>query len=100
MTATPEATILLQWSSIKDQAIVGAIEIYGPAGAAESPDLAPTLVTDPAAAPVTAPVTEPVQAPEALTALVIPGAYAPVYAPVYGSTFLQVHSHLLSCFYF
>ncbi|CAL8462703.1 g2236 [Coccomyxa elongata] len=90
VTATADATILLQWFSIKDQAIVGAIEIYGPPGAIASPEL---VATDPTAAPVTAPVMapafEPVQAPEALTALAIPGAYSPVVAPVYGSTSLQ-----------
>ncbi|BDA50799.1 hypothetical protein COCOBI_17-0170 [Coccomyxa sp. Obi] len=87
VTATPEATILLQWFSIKDQAIVGAIEIHSPVGAAASPDQAAAPVT----APVIAPASEPAQAPQALTALAIPGAYAPVVAPVYGSTFLQAY---------
>lgn len=102
MTTTADATILLQWFSIKDQAIVGGIQIYGPPGAAASPEVAAAPVTDPTAATVTAPVTapafEPVQAPEALTALAISRAYAPVIAPVYGSTFLQVRSKFASCF--
>lgn len=110
VTTTPDATILLQWTAIKDQAIVGAIEIYGPAGAsygpvfapeaavapvsapAAAPGLAPPVQTlpipnqpyAPAFAPSTAPVVAPAPRPHAYS------AYAPLLAPPYGSTFLQV----------
>jgi hypothetical protein len=87
---------MLQWTSIKDQAIVGAIEIYAPAGA---PDLAA-----PAAAPVLAPASAPGQAPAPQT-LMLPlqpyapaaaPAYAPLEAPAHSSTFLQVRNRLLT----
>ena len=94
VTASPEGTILLQWTSIKDQAIVGAIEIYGPAAAPDlaAPAAAPVLA--PAEIPVLAPAAAPEQAPAPQT-LTLPlqpdsSAFAPHAAPAYGSTFLQV----------
>ncbi|EIE19503.1 hypothetical protein COCSUDRAFT_40319 [Coccomyxa subellipsoidea C-169] len=96
VTASPEGTILLQWTSIKDQAIVGAIEIYGPAAAPDlaAPAAAPVLA--PAKTPVLAPAAAPEQAPAPQT-LTLPlqpysPATAPHAAPAYGSTFLQTYA--------